>query len=143
MERYDPGLKTVAAAQKARDAGDVKNAHALYIRGIEELLALLQKETNDDIRLLVRKHASKFMKEAEALLQLNSSVEPPKSSATLKCAQRLEKQANDLAKSLAFQRAHKAFIEAAEAYQVRELLSMPFTAYLVENKVFFCVFLWL
>jgi hypothetical protein len=119
MERYDPGLKTVALAQKARDAGDCKKAHALYIRGIEELLGLVQKETNDDIRSLVRKHAAKFMTEAEALLQQSSaSAEPPKSSATLKCAQRLEKQAKELEKALAFQRAHKAFIEAAEAYQV-------------------------
>jgi hypothetical protein len=29
MERYDPGLKTVALAQKARDAGDCKKAKSL------------------------------------------------------------------------------------------------------------------
>jgi hypothetical protein len=120
MERYDPGLKTVASAQKARDAGNCKQAHSLFVQGIEELLGLVQTETNESIRTLVRKHVAKFMAEAESLALQSAKQVADKQNTSLRKAQKLEKTAWDLEKSLAFQKAHKAFVEAAEAYQVNE-----------------------
>jgi len=67
MERYDEGLRIIASAQEARDAGDHNTAHAKFLQGIEELMKLVQKESDEKTKALVRKHVARFMDEAELL----------------------------------------------------------------------------
>ena len=61
MLRYDPGLKIVAAAQKAAAAGKYEEAHDKFVKGIEELVKLLQIEQDEGTKNLVRKHVGRFL----------------------------------------------------------------------------------
>ena len=67
MERYDPGLRIIAAAQQARDAGRYSEAHARFVEGIEQLITLTQTERDERIKGLVRKHVANFLDEAERM----------------------------------------------------------------------------
>ena len=75
MEKYDAGLRIIATAQQAREAGDYVQAHAQFIQGIEELMRLVQSEGNAETKTLVRKHCARFMDEAEQILTAQPS--PP------------------------------------------------------------------
>jgi len=127
MEKYDSGLKVIAKAQAARDAGDKKVAHELFVKGIEELLALTKKDPEEKTKSLVKKHVAKFMAEAEELLGIappppaspksSSSATPPPTRTTLKRAEMLERNGREEQRKLNWQKAWKTYAEAAEAYQ--------------------------
>ncbi len=59
MEKYDPGLKVIAEAQRARDAGQKQDAYAKYLDGIEKLFQSVSEEKNEDTAKMVRKHVAR------------------------------------------------------------------------------------
>jgi hypothetical protein len=59
MEKYDPGLKVIAEAQKSRDAGHRQDAYGQYLEGIESLFRAVSEEKNEDTAKMVRKHIGK------------------------------------------------------------------------------------
>jgi len=61
MEKYDTGLSIIALAQQAAHDGNNIEAHAHFVKGIEELMKLLQDEKSEDTKTLVRKHVARFM----------------------------------------------------------------------------------
>ena len=73
MEKYDAGLRIIATAQQAREAGDYVQAHEQFIQGIEELMRLVQNEGDAETKTLVRKHCARFMDEAEQILTAQPS----------------------------------------------------------------------
>ena len=114
MERYDTGLSIIAAAQQARDAGDYSEAHAQFVKGIEELMKLVLEEQNEDTKNLVRKHVARFMDEAEKMV-----VQPsPKAKSTQAKAQGLETRAQKAQKDLKFGVALGLYTEAAAEYKM-------------------------
>mmetsp|Transcript_25454 Transcript_25454/g.61339 ORF Transcript_25454/g.61339 Transcript_25454/m.61339 type:complete len:112 (+) Transcript_25454:147-482(+) len=64
MEKYDSGLGTIAAAQKARDKGDKEEAHRLFVKGCEELIKISANDPDQKTKDLVKKHVSSFLAEA-------------------------------------------------------------------------------
>ena len=120
MERYDSGLRMIANAQQARDAGKYKEAHEAFVKGIEELMRLLQQETNESTKGLVRKHVSRFMSEAEKMVEaqnLSNNVVPQRVKMLQATAQGVEKRARDAERSLKFAQAMTSYTEAAEKYK--------------------------
>ena len=113
MERYDSGLKIIATAQQARDAGQNSEAHAQFVRGIEELLKLLQDETNEATKALVRKHVTRFMDEAERLVSQPS----PRAKLLQAKAMGLETRAQKAQKDLKFAAALALYTEAAGEFK--------------------------
>ncbi len=114
MERYDPALSIIAAAQQARDAGEHGWAHANFVNGIEMLLRLVQDETDEATKTLVRKHVARFIDEAEQLAAV-----PSQRSKTLQAkAQGVEARAQRAHKNLQFTLALALYTEAANEYKV-------------------------
>jgi calpain-7 len=130
MERYDPGLRIIAAAQQARDAGRYSEAHARFVEGIEQLITLTQTERDERIKGLVRKHIANFMDEAERMkaAHLHGSASargggrggaavPQRAKMLQATAQGVEKRARDAESGLKFTVAFSSYQEAAAAYK--------------------------
>jgi len=114
MERYDPALSIIAAAQQARDAGDHGCAHAHFVRGVEELLRLVQDEADEGTKTLVRKHVARFMDEAEQLVAV-----PSQRAKLLQAkAQGVEARAQKAHKDLKFTQALSLYTEAANEFKL-------------------------
>ena len=114
MERYDPALSIIAAAQQARDAGDHGGAHAHFVRGVEELLRLVQDEADEGTKTLVRKHVARFMDEAEQLVAV-----PSQRAKLLQAkAQGVEARAQKAHKDLKFTQALSLYTEAANEFKL-------------------------
>jgi len=114
MERYDAGLSIIALAQTARDAGDYSTAHAHFVKGIEELMRLVQDEQNEATKSLVRKHVARFMSEAENMVAQPS----PKAKLIQVQAQGLETRAQKAQRDLKFAVALNLYTEAANEYKL-------------------------
>ena len=114
MERYDEGLRIIASAQEARDAGDHNTAHAKFLQGIEELMKLVQNESDEKTKALVRKHVARFMDEAELL----AATPSPKAKLQLAKAQEFETRARKAQSDLRFVSGLALYTEAGEAYKM-------------------------
>lgn len=114
MERYDPALSIIAAAQQARDAGEYGGAHVNFVNGIEMLLRLVQDETDEATKTLVRKHVARFMDEAEQL----AAVPSQRAKILQAKAQGVEARAQKAHKNLQFTLALALYTEAANEYKV-------------------------
>jgi hypothetical protein len=127
MERYDPGLKIIAAAQQARDTGDYSEAHEKFVKGIEELMKLVQHEQHDATKSLVRKHVARFMDEAEQMVAAQNlpsaprpaakDAESPEAKKLRALAQGVEKRARDAERGLKFVLAFSSYSDAAGKYK--------------------------
>lgn len=135
MERYDPGLKIIASAQQAREAGDYGEAHAQFVKGIEQLMKLVQQEQHADTKSLVRKHVVRFMEEAEQMVAAQvvaaqdsksqsaaprpaaKDAESPEAKKLRAVAQGVEKRARDAERGLKFVLAFNSYSEAAGKYK--------------------------
>ena len=139
---YDPGLHVIQQAQEAHDAGDLARAKSLYLRGSEELMAVLQHDQEERRKSLVKKHVKNFMDKAEHIIDARRGAPPsrpppprPQSApcpssgsaaggpalsdtarSLLASAQRSEKRARDAERELRFVAALPAFVEAAETF---------------------------
>lgn len=139
---YDSGLHVIQQAQEAHDAGDLARAKSLYLRGSEELMAVLQNDQEERRKSLVKKHVKNFMDKAEHIIDARRGAPPsrpppprPQSApcpssgsaaggpalsdtarSLLASAQRSEKRARDAERELRFVAALPAFVEAAETF---------------------------
>ena len=121
MERYDPGLKIIAQAQKERDADQYAEAHTHFVQGIEQLLQLLQTERDEKTEALVRKHVKRFLAEAEEMKEAQSQRGRRPQSQRVRMlqatAQGLETRARKAERELKYWIAKDAYLEAATSYR--------------------------
>jgi hypothetical protein len=124
MERYDAGLKVIARAQQSRDAGNFTEAHAQFVKGIEELMRLVQSEQNEATKNLVRKHVARFMDDAEKMVAAQKLCDTAEEQAVSRetnmlraKAQGVETRARNAESSLKFALAFNSYAEAAEKYK--------------------------
>ena len=121
MEKYDAGLRIIATAQQAREAGDYVQAHEQFIQGIEELMRLVQNEGDAETKTLVRKHCARFMDEAEQIL----TAQPSPTAKLLQAkAQGLEERAKKEQQQLKFAAGLALYTEACEAYKLLRQASL-------------------
>lgn len=121
MERYDPGLKIIAQAQKERDADQYAEAHTHFVQGIEQLLQLLQTERDEKTEALVRKHVKRFLAEAEEMKEAQSQRGRRPQSQRVRMlqatAQGIETRARKAERELKYWIAKDAYLEAATSYR--------------------------